>query len=964
MAHPETDWQSALARLDQGLALAPAERGAWLEALGREHPGAARLLSRLLEAHERVNEENLLQGLPQLLTMPRAVLQDPGRPGLHIGPFQLVELLGRGGMGSVWRARYADGRLQREVAVKLPSRSPDPAAMSLLRERLIRERNFLARLEHPHIARVYDAGLSDDGQPFLAMEYVQGEAIDRYADAARLTVTERIRLFLQVLDAVAFAHQQLVLHRDLKPGNVLVTGQGQVRLLDFGIASLLPGQDDAHIPTHLVGDENDAAGPVAARDRGSALEVSPRASAHTGPTGMGGPAYTLSYAAPEQVTGEACSTSTDVYALGVMLYQLLTGWSPYEPCGPLRSDMVDAVCHRIPLPASGRDIDDARAIDRRSTPTALRRALAGDLDIVIGKALAKKPSERYATVDAMAADLRRLLARQPIEARAGGLAYRMGRFISRHPLGVTAGATGVLMLSIATGVAIHQARVSQRMETVALREAEQALASQRFFSHLLSTADPEFGKGAQPGFQRGLDGALASAEAEFSQMPEALARVLKQLGEIYIRLDVPDKNLQVQRKRVALLASLPAAAVDERVDAQIELARALPFSADPAERSRDLDEAHQALRMADELHASAGQVVNALCLLVDRYTVRGDAAVAVNFAEQAVRKAEAAQPALKVERSLAYAELGYSAARLGRFEQALAALRRSLDLDRAGEGRGLLEQVHTRTVLADVEFDAGHYAASRTEALATLDFATHALGAMEGTLLPLRVRAVLATLALGEVQGAHALAYRLLLDDMRSQDPFRAARASYALGVASLARRSFDEAWSALSAARQGLAVSPIWTVRLQTDIAEWLLLKNRPEEAFAMLEEALKGIDDDRQLSRDTYARAFERAGVASARLGRLEDARRLFAQSCSGRRRLLTLSHPDRIRCESYLLMLSPETRSEDLIPEMGEKLQLLRQQQLEGSALARSLSAAMAWAHSHQPVAKHLMSFPLLS
>ena len=238
MSLPADHWQRALALMDTAVTLRPEQRDAWLDEIAAAEPQVAPLLRKLLSAHQRVETNDIFATLPR--PDRQSQHQSNGEIGAQIGPFELIELLGHGGMGSVWRARYADGRLKRDVAVKLPATSDNPAALSSLRERFARERDFLAQLEHPNIARLYDTGFSDSGQPYLAMEYVAGEPIDVYCDEHRLTIKARLTLYLQVLDAVEFAHRQLVLHRDLKPGNVLVDGNGQARLLDFGVAKLLP----------------------------------------------------------------------------------------------------------------------------------------------------------------------------------------------------------------------------------------------------------------------------------------------------------------------------------------------------------------------------------------------------------------------------------------------------------------------------------------------------------------------------------------------------------------------------------------------------------------------------------------------------------------------------------------------------------------------------------------------------
>jgi serine/threonine-protein kinase len=317
----------------------------------------------------------------------------------------LERLLGRGGMGAVWLAHRSDGRYAGRAAVKLLNLSLLGRAGST--DRFKREGSALARLTHPNIARLIDAGVTGEGQPYLVLEYVEGEPIDRWCEARSFDVAARVRLFLQVVDAVAHAHSKLILHRDLKPPNILVTPDGQVKLLDFGIAKLLD-DEQPHMPSAL--------------------------------TRFPGHAFTPEYAAPEQVQGAEVTTATDVYALGVLLYSLLTSRHPTADPSQTPVDRLRAVV----------DIDPVR-------PSDTVRALRGDLDNIIAKALKKIPAERYRTVAALGEDLQRYLHKQPVSARADSLSYRVGRFVSRNRTAVGAAAAALLTVVTATGVSMWQA---------------------------------------------------------------------------------------------------------------------------------------------------------------------------------------------------------------------------------------------------------------------------------------------------------------------------------------------------------------------------------------------------------------------------------------------------------------------------------------------------------------------------
>jgi WD40 repeat protein/tRNA A-37 threonylcarbamoyl transferase component Bud32 len=418
--------------LDEALELAPESRGAWLAALECQDPEAAAELRALLEpAESRV--DSILTGASdladQLAALPEA---DKSLVGRHFGPYRVCSLLGHGGMGSVWLAERADGLFARRVALKLVH----PALMSMgLAERLSRERAILASLDHPHIARLFDAGLSEDGQPYLALEYVAGVPLGMYCDGRRLPVRARLELFQQVLGAVRYAHAHLVIHRDLKPSNILVTETGRLYLLDFGIAKLL--SESTAKETQL--------------------------------TLLSGRALSLEYASPEQIAGAPLTTATDIYALGVMLYELLTGERPYRLPRISRAALEEAILSSEPVPPS-RAVTQENAAKARATAVArLSRALRGDLDTIVTKALRKSPVERYATVDAFMEDIARWLRGEAILARRDHLVYRAAKFLRRH--WIAAVVTTGFLLTLVGGLAAttYEARVAAGQRDAALQ---------------------------------------------------------------------------------------------------------------------------------------------------------------------------------------------------------------------------------------------------------------------------------------------------------------------------------------------------------------------------------------------------------------------------------------------------------------------------------------------------------------
>jgi serine/threonine protein kinase/tetratricopeptide (TPR) repeat protein len=421
-------WQIISPYLDQALAMTDDAQAVWLSSLKQQSPELAAELAALLDEHRMLAQEGFLEkGSPGWSSA-------PGLAGQTSGPYTLISQIGQGGMGSVWLARRSDGRFERQVAVKFINLA---LAGKGGEERFKREGSILGRLAHEHIAELVDAGVSAAGQAYLVLEYVQGDPIDQYCDQHKLDLDARVRLFLDVLAAVAHAHANLIVHRDIKPSNVLVTTGGEVKLLDFGIAKLLEGEGQTGAATLLT------------REAGSAL--------------------TPQYAAPEQLTDRPVTTATDVYALGVLLYVLLSGQHPAGSGSHSPAELVKAVLDIEPPHTSDAiAADNSKLIAERRSATLdkLRRELRGDLDTIVGKALKKNPQERYASVTGFADDLQRYLKHEPIGARPDTLAYRTGKFLRRNRTVVTLIATAIVLVigSLSAGllVANHERKVAER----------------------------------------------------------------------------------------------------------------------------------------------------------------------------------------------------------------------------------------------------------------------------------------------------------------------------------------------------------------------------------------------------------------------------------------------------------------------------------------------------------------------
>jgi serine/threonine protein kinase len=443
--------------LDSALEMTATQRTAWLASIRAEEPDLAAQLASLLEEHSLLAKEGFLENSP-LATPPMV-----GLAGQQVGPYTLISLIGRGGMGSVWLADRTDGRFERRVAVKFLN-------IALVgdsgEDRFKREGSIVGRLAHPHIAELIDAGVVSSGSPYLVLEFVDGQHIDSYCDEHRLDVEARIRLFLDVADAVAHAHAHLIVHRDLKPSNVLVSKDGQVKLVDFGIAKLLEGEG--------------------------------RDGAATSLTILGGRAMTPDYAAPEQVTGAPITTATDVYSLGVLLYVLLTGQhpagsGPYSPAELVRA-IVDTEPRRLSDVVTSGKVDQetttANAERRTTTPERLRRLLRGDLDTIVAKALKKNPQERYTSVTALADDVARYLKHEPISARPDTVAYRAAKFVRRNRAAVAWAALVILATVAGVVGTVMQARSARTQRDFAFQQLKRSQEHDDLLDFLLHDAAP------------------------------------------------------------------------------------------------------------------------------------------------------------------------------------------------------------------------------------------------------------------------------------------------------------------------------------------------------------------------------------------------------------------------------------------------------------------------------------------
>ena len=551
---PEQQWSALSALYEEADGLPAHELAGWLAELEREHHPLLPQLKRMLEAREHIDTDGFLGTLPKLSADAAGV--SDWKEGARVGPYRLVKPLGEGGMAEVWLAERDDGAFKRQVAIKLPYPRPGRETFAV---RFDRERDILATLRHPHIAGLYDAGVTKEGQAWLALEYVEGQPISLFSDERKLSVRDRVMLFRQVLLAVQHAHANLVIHRDLKPANILVTSQGEVRLLDFGIAKLLEAQGDAIEETELT--------------RQAGRSMTPR------------------YASPEQLTGLPLTTACDVYSLGVVFYELVSGERPYELKVESPAQLEHAILEVEPRAPSRRALSEALAEARGTTVKGLRKVLAPELDAIALRCLEKKPSARYLSVDAVLADVDRWLGGEAVLARSPGAWYRFGKFAKRHRLAVGVSVSAVVALVAATTIALLFA-------VQARQESARAVAARDFMLGLFKRADQEKSRGADITARELLETGRRDLQNRLKDQPLLEAELLQGIGTIQVDMGeyVPADGTFAD-----------AAKLYARLGLRKEATLAQASQADNAMRMGNLVLAGELLKTARQYEAASGK---------------------------------------------------------------------------------------------------------------------------------------------------------------------------------------------------------------------------------------------------------------------------------------------------------------------------------------------------------------------
>jgi eukaryotic-like serine/threonine-protein kinase len=643
------------ALLDELLDAPEARRARKLADLRIDDPAVRAELESLLQAAHAASEF--------LATPARPAAQgiDQGLPaGASLGPWRIDRRIGRGGMGEVYEATRTQGGFHQRVAVKILQLDADSQA-----ERFLAEREILARLEHPGIARLHDGGVTGDGRPYMAMEFVEGSPITAYCEEHHASLDQRLRLFMQVCDAVAYAHQHLVVHRDLKPSNILVSTTGHVKLLDFGIAKLLDVE----------------------RAQLTMTRAAP---------------LTPACASPEQLAGGPVTTASDVYALGLLLFELLTGVHPWIGAEAPVLHALRTLMSR-PAPLASRT-----AAGRATAPVPPRR-IQGDLDAIVAKALREEPPRRYPTVEALKLDVARVLLGEPVDARAGARMYVFGRMVRRYRWAAIAAVAVFLSLAGGLGVAAYQARQASIERDIALRDAAREEAVRYQLTRMFRTALAD--QGSEPATAKGMiDNSALRVLREYRDRPQLAGQLVLTLADLYGALE--DVAGQGSLLEAFVGQAGPDADPLALADARQKLAGIELLRGQPDRAAALLDQAQDFWSRAPQQYTE--ERLEGLGIRARLQRLRGDLDGAIATSRQAIDARTALSGRNHRETAVLYNSLAITLASANRLEEALEAYRETLRIYRAV---GLGDALDAQVVLANLgtlEFRTGHLRESET----------------------------------------------------------------------------------------------------------------------------------------------------------------------------------------------------------------------------------------------------------
>jgi eukaryotic-like serine/threonine-protein kinase len=848
-------WQQIQSLFVQMIDTGPSEREARLAIACGDDEELRRSVESLV-ASDQKTEDPLLSAIGEAAESLLVEHQDR-LIGSLVGHYRVVSVLGHGGMSTVYRGERDDAQYKQTVAIKVLHHA---TLHPRLRSRLHSERHILATLAHPSIARLIDSGDLDDGTPYLVMEHIDGESIDVYCDRRTLFIRERLELFVQVCAAVQFAHRNLVVHRDIKAANILVTGVGTPKLLDFGIAKLL----------------------------------APEGLSHTLPvTRLQERILTPENAAPEQVLGRPITTATDIYALGVLLYQSLTGRSPYRLLSYSQLQLERAICMDDPLRPSqmvvaklGAETDSDRSLisERRGlSPARLRARLAGDLDAIVAMAMRKEPDRRYPSVEALADDLNRHLLGKPVQARHGDWRYDTTKFMRRHLLAVFSVAVAFLGLAAFAGITLWQNHRIELAREGTAEERDRAQQVSAFLVDVFSQADPFNAQGHEPTARDLLDRGAARISGNQSLQPEVRAQLLESIGLAYRRQGLSERAIPLFEQAVtirreehpldnhrvaAALANLARALTDggHLVSAEGYLQQALELSR-RGDQSPSVETADILVQFAQfELNAKseperAGKlfgealgiyrnalgnqhlsVAVALSGLASAAIWTDDFALAEQYQRQAIEIFQATVSRNYPDHAVALANLGYILTQRGEYAEAEQLLSESLQIERTVLGEDSERVAQTQAHLGLLYDRQGDSARAIEATRNAVKIASKRLGLnhyLTGYYMDGLANLYLKANELGAAEDSSRQALAVFAQSLPAQHLY-VASVRQTLGVVLLRRGLLPEAETELRSAfdiNTSLAGADSWRTARSAASLGWTLIKrDKPVEGEPML--------------------------------------------------------------------------------------------------------------------------------
>ena len=856
-----------LAELDRLLKLDPQNREAELEHIEARDPPLHARLARLCSAATDDNSHVLAQPVAAGLrsALPRSALMREA--GEVFAGYRLLRELGRGGMAVVWLAEREDGVVKRPVALKLPLSAVSP----LEAQRFAREKDVLAALSHPHIARLYDAGVAHSGQPYLVLEYIDGVTLTAYCDHHHLTIDARLRLFLDVLAAVDHAHTHLVVHRDLKPSNILVDRQGSAKLLDFGIARLLADPAAASAPAEI--------------------------------TQHGGMALTPLYAAPEQVLGLPISTLTDVYVLGAVLHEVLAGTGPHAKgvrARPSLAQWVEAVSQPAETHVRNAPMDDEAAHLRGLlNARRLRHALAGDLDVIVQKAMRHAPSQRYSSAAHFADDVRRYLARKPLAARPTSLWYSAGLFVRRHRAASVVAALGAAA-SLTAGVIALQKQSESRMYEV------RSAAVRDFMFDLVGDAEPSESQPDAPVmFVDMIGGAVQRARTEFTRQPRLQGELLGELGRMYGRLGDLEKSTAILDEALQILVRSAPADDPALNKARAHLADAA-FAGSELGRARSLAIAARdsCTQRGPDCAKARAYAFNTLSKIAH---VEGRIDEALADMRQAVQETIRAFGEFHAETATALVGLAVMARNGGHLVEAASVMTRAVEISNHVALRKADRTELLRT-MAVIDLDLGRYDAARDRLKALLTTTTD----RDERALQLRL---LANVLLGQNEAPSALEAAnsaLALADTGKTDVeglFALQAHARALALTDQSEQAIAEIGKVVSGLiAADYALDSMEVSRARRFRALILLRAARAPEALPELESVLAQMNAINQPPQLEFGLSLDSLGCVLRALDRATDAHSAHLRARTHLEKQLPADHPLMLRNTLFLQSTTP--------------------------------------------------------